>query len=184
MNTRDAITEFLFIRDEPAAVDVVMVLGAPSPSAMQPAISLYHQGLTRRIVITGQGPATAATPEWIVFSRQALAEGIPESALLIEREARNTRENFLFTEPLIAREIGWAHIESIAITTKPFHARRALMTARRIFPPHVRVLMMPPSHQGDLQANNWWQTPNGRTRVFGEIKRIGEYALQDHLSDA
>ncbi len=184
MTTRDAISEFLFVRDEPASVDFVMVLGAPSPSAMKPAINLYHQGLTRRIIITGQGPATAATPEWVVFSRQALAEGIPESALLIEREARNTRENFLFTEPLIAHEIGWANIGSIAITTKPFHARRALMTARRIFPPHVRVLMVPPRHPGDLQADNWWQTPSGRTRIFGEIKRIGEYALQDHLSDA
>jgi uncharacterized SAM-binding protein YcdF (DUF218 family) len=181
MNTRDAITEFLFVRDEPAAVDLVMVLGAPSPSAIERAIALYRQGLTRRIVITGSGSTMA--PEWALFRHHALAVGIPESALLIEREARNTRENFLFSECLIAKEIGWSNIESIAITTKPFHARRALMTARRIFPAHVRLLMLPPQHPGDLQPDNWWQTPTGRDRIFGEIKRIGEYALQDHLSE-
>lgn len=184
MNTRAAISEFLFVRDEPAPVDLVLVLGAPSPSAIEPAIALYHQHLTRRIVITGKGPETAAEPEWAVFRRHALQAGIPEAALLIEREATNTRENLLFTEPLIAREIGWSRIASIAITTKPFHARRTLMTARKVFPEHVRVLMLPPRHPGDLQADNWWRTPTGRERIFGEIRRIGEYALRDHLSDA
>ena len=183
MNTREAIANFLFVRDEPAAVDLVLVLGAPSPSAIEPAISLYRQGLTKRIVITGKGPDAAAPPEWAVFSELALKAGISKSDLLIEQDAVNTRENFLLSETLIAREIGWHHIQSIAISCKPLHARRALMTARRVFPPHLHVLMLPPQHHGDLQADNWWKTSIGRERIFGEIKRIGDYAQQDHLSD-
>ncbi|NKC29852.1 YdcF family protein [Falsiroseomonas selenitidurans] len=183
LTTRDAIAQFLFVRDEPGSVDLAMVLGAPTPSAMEPAIALYRQGLTRRILITGHGPATAARPEWAVFRDLALAAGVPESALLIEPEARNTRENFLLSEALIAREIGWEQVTAIAIASKPFHARRALMTARRIFPPHLRLAMTPPRHPADLQAETWWHTQAGRARIYGEIRRIADYALQDHLSD-
>lgn len=184
MNSRDAITAFLFVRDEPAPVDLAIVLGAPTPSAIGPAIDLFRHGLAPRILITGQGPESAPEPEWSMLKRHALKAGVPESALLIEPDARNTRENLLFAEALVEREIGWPALRTVAISCKPFHARRALMTARRLLPPHLRILMIPPVDPRDLQPDTWWRTPAGRQRIFGEIRRIGEYALLDHLSDA
>lgn len=180
-NTREAITRLLFVQDTPRPVDLVMVLGCPSLSNMDPAIALYQSGMTPRILISGKG--ADPEPEWLRYQRHALARGIPESALLVETESMNTRENFEFSARLLARTPGWENLHALAIVAKPFHGRRALMTARRHFPAHLDILITPPRSPEDIQAGDWWQTPRGRQRVMEELRRIGEYALRDHLGD-
>ncbi len=183
MTTRDAITELLFVRDPPRAVDLAMVLGCPQVSNMDPAIALYREGLTGRILITGHGPAGTETPEWRLYQAYALEQGLPASALLVEPDARNTQENFTLGERLVAEQLGWDNVGSIAIVTRPVHTRRALMTARRILPDKLELVMLSPSDDGAIQADTWWRTPYGRKRVLGELRRIGEYGLKDHLGD-
>lgn len=180
--TRDAITRLVFLSHQPENVDVALVLGSPSISNILPAVSLYMQGMTRRIVVTGHGPADGSKPEWRVYRDYALSAGVPEAAILVEPHARNTLENFVFSDRLIADEIGWSNIGSMAICSKPLHARRAYMTARRHFPKDVVLLMTPPKHPADIQADDWWRTPVGRERVMGELRRIGEYAVKGDLS--
>ena len=182
MQTRDAITQFLFIRDAPRAVDWAMVLGAPVVTNMDPAIALYRAGLTHRIVVSGHGPTgEEAEPEWRILSDYATEQGIPLSALLVEPDARNTRDNFRLSAELLDRQVGWNHIGSMAIVTRPFHARRARMTARRFFPEHVELVMLSPDD--GVQSGDWWRTVYGRYRVLDEMRRIGEYALKDDLGD-
>lgn len=183
MTTRDALSDFLFIRDEPRPVDLVMVLGCPAISNMDPAIEFWRRGLTGRILITGHGPAGTEEPEWRLYQAYGLENGVPAEAMLIEPEARNTLENFTLSEPLLAREVGWENIDSIAIVTRPVHTRRARMTARRILPERLELVMLSPADDGAIQADTWWKTPYGRKRVLGELRRIGEYGLQDHLGD-
>lgn len=183
MNTRDAITSLIFINDEPKPVDLILVLGCPAIANMDPAISLYGAGLTRQIVITGHGPENSSDPEWLRYKEYALNHGIPESALLIEPNARNTQENFLFSEALLAREVGWDNISSIAIASRPIHARRALMTARNYFPDHIKFTMLSPVEDTSIKAATWWQSKAGSQRVLNEVRKIGEYALLGHLGD-
>ena len=183
MNTRDALTDFLFIRDQPRAVDWVMVLGCPSITNMDPAISLFQAGLARNIIISGQGPTGDEEPEWRRYQTYAIEHGLPVAAMLIEPDARNTFDNFALSEKLLAREVGWDNIRSMAVVTRPFHTRRARMTARRFFPDNVDLVMLSPSDDGAIQAGTWWKTPSGRRRVLNEVRRIGEYGLKDHLGD-
>jgi hypothetical protein len=180
--TRDAITRLIFMSHAPARVDLALVLGSPSISNILPAIALYLNGMTGQILITGHGPSPDGAPEWRVYRDHALAAGVPEAAILIEPEARNTRENFALSARLIERDIGWSTIGSLAICSKPLHTRRALMTARRHFPRHIALLMIPPAHPDDIQASDWWRTPHGRERVMGEMRRIGEYAMKGDLA--
>ena len=44
--SKDAVTAFVFMCDEPAKVDLTVVLGSPSISNIEPAIAMYHAGLT------------------------------------------------------------------------------------------------------------------------------------------
>ncbi len=179
--TRAAITRFLFVEDPPEAVDLAFVFGSPSISSIEPAIALFRQGLARQILITGRGQFPDGQPEWRVYRDHARAAGVPEDALLVEPEASNTFENAAFGAELIRRELGWDGIASIAICAKPFHMRRALMTARRHFPAHVRLVARPPSGLGDLAPDDWWQSDWGRQRVLEELGRISAYALKGDL---
>ncbi len=177
-----SITRFIFCADPPQRVDLAIVLGSPSISNVLPAIALYHQGLTPRILITGLGPQGTDVPEWRAYRDHAMEQGVPQEAILIEPEATNTRENLLFSDRIIAQQLGWHNISSVAICCKPLHTRRALMTARQVLPRKVNIVVLPPRHPADIQAENWWQRPRGRERVLGEMRRIAEYALKDDIS--
>ncbi len=148
--TRDALTRFLFLKDDPAAVDLCFVLGSPTAYSMQPAIDLYLGGLT-------------------------------EQAIFLERQASNTLENFVFSRVVIEREIGWDNIRAVAMVSKPFHMRRALMAARKQWPAHVKFVMQPSTDPRDIPADTWWQSEEGRRYVLSELKAIGNYALQNHI---
>jgi len=178
----DAITDFVFKRDEPGPVDLAFVLGSPSISNIEPAIALYLSGLTQKLLISGHGPSDDCEPEWSVYRAHAIAAGVPQDQIWLEREARNTAENFILSERIIDREISWDGIRRIAICCKPIHTRRAYMTARQHFPKHLEILTLPPEDSADIQPFNWWTTERGCTRVLGEVMRIGQYGQKGDLS--
>ena len=71
LNTRQAITDFLFLEDPPQPVDLSFVLGSPTISSIIPAVELYKNGLTKKIVISGHGPKADSTPEWKIYQDYA-----------------------------------------------------------------------------------------------------------------
>jgi uncharacterized SAM-binding protein YcdF (DUF218 family) len=180
--TVEEITRFVFLRDLPCAVDLTIVLGSPSISNIEPAVALYHAGLTPKLLITGHGPSPSSPPEWRIYRDHALAAGVPDADIIVEPEARNTPQNFALSAPIIERNLSWDNLQKIAVCCKPLHTRRAYMTARQYLPRHVKIVMLPPTHPADIQSHSWSNTEVGRTRVLGEMRRIGEYALKGDIS--
>ena len=182
--TRDAISQFLFLRDEPRPVDLVFVAASLTLSTMTPAIFMYRQGLAPLILISGGGRMSDGRPEWEAYAEYALEKGVPQSAILTERAARNTLENFRLGAAVIAaRPGGWSGIKTVALCAKPFHMRRVAMTARQQLPDGLTFLACPPADSADLAKDNWWLTERGRRRVLSELIRIGEYALAGDIGD-
>lgn len=185
--SRQAITDFLFLSNEPQAVDLAFVLGAPNLTNIEPAISLYRAGLTKDIVISGLGPpalsSTHGIPEALMLKEYALRCGIPEKNIFTEILSTNTLENFKFSYLLIKEHFGWNNLSSIAICGKPFHMRRALMTARAHWPLHINLLMLPTNHPDDPNAVTWWQSAAGKAHVFKELNAISLYAMKGDIGD-
>jgi len=184
MDSREAITNFLFIKDSPAIVDFAFVLGSPTYSSIEPAIELYHTGKTSWIVISGHGPQfqNGMSSEAELYKSYAIAKGVPASQILIETKATNTKENFLFVRDLIQTHFGWNNIRRVSISGKPFHMRRALMTARASWPKHINLIMLPSNHPDDPPSETWWQTESGCHFVMRELQAIGTYALAGDIS--
>jgi hypothetical protein len=182
MDTREAITEFLFLQDEPAPIDLCLVLGSRFAETMDPAIELYGRGWCPRILISGHGPDEDQEKEADLFLAYALEQGIPREALLVEREARHTRDNFEFSAAVIEQQVGWSALKTVGIVGKPYHMRRALMTAQRFWPPGLKYLMLPSNLPRDLKAQDWWESEWGRFRVMDELRRIGEYGAKGDLA--
>ncbi|MDO6747594.1 YdcF family protein [Gilvimarinus sp. 1_MG-2023] len=180
--TRDAIGKFLFVADTKQLVDLVIVAASPSISSIQPAIEMYKEGLTPRIVISGAGIMTSGVLEWQGYRDHALAHGVAEADLLLEKHATNTKENMIFTSALVASSTGgWDDIHKVALCAKPFHMRRVLMTACQHLPSHLRFVSIPPNDPGDIARDTWWQSEYGRKRVLEELGRISTYAMKGDL---
>ena len=176
------VTDYLFLGDPPGPVDAVLVLGGNSPARVSRAAELVRAGLTSLVVISGgatKRPQPVATEaEWL--ARAALAAGIPDRCLVLERRASNTRENIIFSVPVLRRRLGPGPLV-IGVSSLPVHMRRAVMTARRYFPPTWRVVALPadyPLHN----AGNWWLTAQGREAAWQELVRIGRYLDRGHLA--
>lgn len=181
MESREAITRFLFVGDPTEPVDLCFVLGCPTPMNMDPAIALHAGGFTPVIMISGHGPSRQPVPESILFRDYAVARGIPAEAMMVETEATNTKENFLLSAPIIEAQLGWSRIRRVALVTKPYHMRRAIMTARQHWPAHLKLIAQPAIDPDDPSAETWWRTESGRRFVLQELRSIGAYALQNDI---
>jgi uncharacterized SAM-binding protein YcdF (DUF218 family) len=90
------------------------------------ALQLYQMGKIKKILITGgQGlnPVNSQT-EAKLLKRFLLMTGVPESAILIEDQAKNTRENAVLTKEFLAQN-GISTEQEFILITSAFHMYRA-----------------------------------------------------------
>ena len=86
------------------------------------AIDLYQRGIIKKILITGgSGTITyEGKKESTALKEFALSYNIPAADILVEDQARNTRENALYCSQLIT-----SNKSSILLITSAFHMPRA-----------------------------------------------------------
>ncbi|HET9520272.1 MAG TPA: YdcF family protein [Candidatus Limnocylindrales bacterium] len=89
-------------RDESRAADAIVVLGAaqyngvPSPifaARLAHAVDLYHGGIAPVLVVTGGKLPADRTTEAAAARDYALANGVPDEAILVEDAGRTTLES-------------------------------------------------------------------------------------------
>lgn len=121
---------------EREAADAIVVLGCQLVSGGRPSerlrrrvalgIGLYREGTAPLLIMSGGGAAGAIT-EAAVMRDLAREAGVPETALLIEPESRNTFENAAYTARLL-RDIGKTRI---VLVSDRAHLPRAARLFRR-----------------------------------------------------
>jgi uncharacterized SAM-binding protein YcdF (DUF218 family) len=118
-------------RPEPAmavAADAALVLsGDVDYLRVADAAGLYKAGAVKALLLTGRGAGGDSADE---MKKVALAAGVPDDAIVLERESTTTRENIVFAAPLV-RQHGWTRL---ALVTSRSHLRRALAAARKALP--------------------------------------------------
>ena len=124
-------------RDQAAAADVIIVLGAaaydarPSPvfeERIRHGIDLYQRGLARHIIFTGGFGEGARFSESQVARRYALRHGVPARALLIETASRTTWQNLQQAAALMKAR----GFKRAIIVSDPLHMARALRLSREL----------------------------------------------------
>lgn len=105
-----------------ARFDAIIVLGYPADSDGNPtpeqlarvteAVHEYERGVAPRLILTG-GAAHNQFIEARVMARAAEAEGIPETAIFVEPEARDTIQNACYAERMMKAR-GWRSAEVVS----------------------------------------------------------------------
>jgi uncharacterized SAM-binding protein YcdF (DUF218 family) len=117
--------------------DVLIVLGSPADADGNPtrtalervteAVDEYERGVAPRMIFTG-GAAHNRFVEAKVMARSAEAQGIPETVIYVEPEARDTIENACNSVRMM-RNNGWRSAEVIS---SPSHLPRVGMIFSRL----------------------------------------------------
>jgi uncharacterized SAM-binding protein YcdF (DUF218 family) len=128
--------------------DAIIVLGNPADSDGNPtpvqlarvteAVHEYERGVASRLIVTG-GAAHNRFVEARVMARTAQAQGIPESAIFIEPEARDTIQNACYSARIMKAH-GW---HSAEVVSSASHLPRAGIIFNRL-PLEWRTHAAPP----------------------------------------
>ncbi len=183
------ITEYIFLEDAPQKADVIFIPGCNRPEHTQEAAKLYHQGYAPLLVPSGgysknEGSFQGVSPEGRTYGEEFTCEadflaqvllqnGVPESAVLKEREATYTLENAEKTRSLL--EAKGIAVKKAILCCKAHHARRAFLYYAMVFP-QVEILVHPTAIDG-ITRETWYQSETGRRAVLGELSRIGQQLL-------
>lgn len=113
--------------------DTIIVLGTPADSDGNPtpdqlsrvteAVHEYERGIASHLILSG-GAAHNRYVEADVMARAAQAQGIPQSAIFIEPEARDTIQNACYSVRIM-RSHGWQSAE--VVSTEPHLPRAGLI---------------------------------------------------------
>jgi uncharacterized SAM-binding protein YcdF (DUF218 family) len=116
--------------------DVGIGLGSHDLGVATCAVNLFREGAFPLIVFTGANAPTTVKRfprgEAVHYREHAIANGVPDSAILVEPRAKNTSENISFTRDLlIERRI---EPSSAVLMSRPYQQRRAYATCRKLWP--------------------------------------------------
>ncbi|SRR5712691_1499298 len=91
-----------------SAADLLIVFSCADPEVGREAARLHRQRLVRRVIFSGNvGKDSAELPilgitEAVFLASVAIAEGMPADGIVLEQEARNGKENAVFSLRLAA----------------------------------------------------------------------------------
>ena len=150
-----------------AAEAIVVVSGGDTPARTKKAIELYKSGWAPRIIFSGaaedkQGPSNAAA-----MQLDAIRQGIPPTAILIEEFSENTSENARRTQDLMQRN----GIRDIILVTSGYHQRRANIEFSVYTQDNDVSIRNAPTNDRDW-GWWWWLTPRGWYLALSEFVKI------------
>lgn len=127
---------YTVMQDDDRVTDVGIVLGCHDTHVARHAATLYGAGRFPLLVTTGRASTQtrALFPEGEArrFASIAREHGVPYDRIIVEPSALNTQDNVVATRDVIAAR--GMTVTSATLVTRPYHARRALLTAARHWP--------------------------------------------------
>lgn len=134
------IWDYMLMAEDAQPVHWGVVLGCGDLGVAETAAALWRSGYVERLAFTG-GIAHVGDladtgwgrPEADVLSEHAIACGVSDKCIVLERNAQNTGENFSLTSNLMA-QLGENLGGKVIAISKPYMTRRAYATARIQWP--------------------------------------------------
>lgn len=121
--------------------DAVVVLGAAlmkdgtvTPllaNRVKRGIERWHQHPEAKLIMSGGQGSDELQPESHAMRAFALAQGVPEEAILVEDRSATTHENIAFSEALREKE-GLVSEGRLLVVSDDYHVFRALLIARAL----------------------------------------------------
>lgn len=172
----EELTNFIFLEDEPQKADVIFLPGSEEGVLAKTAARLYLEGYAPLIVPsgkyakwTGHSMVDQFETESDHFAYLLMEEGVPEEAILKEREATYTYQNAINTRKLLDER--GIKVKKALLCCQAYHARRSKLYYQILFP-ETEILVIPTITKG-ITRDNWFKNREMSDIVLGEIERCG-----------
>ena len=172
----EEMTNFIFLEDKPQKADVIFVPGSEEGGLAKTAAKLYLEGYAPVIVPsgkyakwTGHSIVDRFETESDYFAHLMMEEGVPEEAIIKEREATYTYQNAINTRKLLDER--GIEVKRAILCCQAYHARRSKLYYQVLFP-ETEILVVPTITKG-ITRESWFRNRETAAIVLGEIERCG-----------
>lgn len=169
-----AVGHALAIEDPLEKADAIVAISGDTGARANTAIALWKQGYAPLIIFSGAAidPDSVSSAE--IMRREALRQGVPENATLIEPVSATTDENASEVAKLMVQR----KLRSAILVTSPYHQRRAALLFTRAFEPAGLALRNYPARDPEWDPNFWWRHDPLRSRTLIELAKLGAELLR------
>ena len=172
------ITDFIFVENEPDRADIIFVPGGDQGAIAVTAARLYKEGYAPYVLPSGRFskpvgrchiPGYDEQTEWDFLHDLLVREGVPDEAILEEKEATYTYENAIYSRKVTDR-LGLT-IKKAILCPQACHARRALLYYKVCFP--ETEFLVCPTVTREISRDNWFLDGQKIDVVLKELEKCG-----------
>ncbi|KPI06851.1 protein of unknown function DUF218 [Actinobacteria bacterium OK074] len=172
----ELIWDYHLMGHEPRPCSAAIGLGSHDLGVATRAAELYRAGLFPVLVFSGGNSPTTVDRfpggEAVHYRRHALGLGVPDGAIILEPNARNTGENITFSREALAT--AGITPQTVLLVSKPYMERRSFATARKLWPEVEIVCASEP-----LEFDDYLKSIGDEKLVVdmlvGDLQRVIEY---------
>jgi len=150
----------------------LFVFGHVNPYLASHATILYKAGKAPRVVLTGKGGRKTIPNDFETeadyYASILKKEGVPESAMILERDSMNSLENIIFGME-VCNKVGF-YPQTLIISSIPALMLRSLVTFRKQLP---GIRLYASTFNPVVEE---YTDPQRILRVLDEFERIAKYA--------
>jgi uncharacterized SAM-binding protein YcdF (DUF218 family) len=163
-----AVGHTLALEDPLLKADAIVAISGDTGARTNTAVALWKQGFAPFIVFSGAAVDPDSVSSAEIMRREALRQGVPENATLIEPASTTTEENATEVAKLMVER----KLRSAILVTSPYHQRRADLLFKRAFEPAGLVLRNYPARDLEWDPNLWWVRDPLRSRTLIELAKL------------
>jgi len=166
----------LVVQDPIRPSDIILVLGGDdNGERVFEAVKLYKEGYAKKILMSSGPLAWKLTgAEWM--KKQAVAEGVPVKAILLEDRSCSTIDNALFSLPILEK----GKVKTVILVTSPTHTRRAKKVFDKVFKPAGIKICYHPAQKNSFKLDGWWTRHEDTQLVVWEYVSLVFYSMKGY----
>lgn len=107
---------------------------------------------------------------------------MPESAIIVENEARTTQENMIYGTLQLQRALNFRAVDRVIVVTSAFHLRRSVALAKLYLPRKVKISGYPGSCL-EGSREHWFEDKTYSERVENEIMLLKDLVDEGQIDD-
>lgn len=162
--------------DDGACAPVALLLGTEPIKAIwraKAAAALYRAGRVQYVVPSGgvkweyEGEQVS---EAELMTRVLLENGVPREAIILENEARTTKENMIYGTLQINRALSFTKVDRVIIVTSVEHVKRSVALAKAFMPRKAKILSY--AAYPDVPPMQWIASEENVRFIDHEIKML------------
>jgi len=167
-----ALWHYHCIYDPLEQADAIIGLGSYDLRVADRCAELFFEELAPIVLFTGSAGnwtrGRFSRSEAEVFAERVIAQGVPESAIMLEQHATNIGENIRFSAKMLAPE------RRVILVTKPQTQRRCLATAKKQWP-DGQTMTTAPMHSFAQQPTQDFPLDHLIHEMVGDFHRMQTY---------